>query len=100
MDRNPTGFFLESHIQRKAGIMNLQDTQNLIAYHYWARNRMLDAVEPLTHEQFLRDTGGSFGSIRNTIVHTFSAEWIWLARWMRESPSGMLSPENFPDLAT
>jgi len=79
--------------------MNLQDTQKLIAFHYWARNRMFDAVEPLTNEQFLRDVGGSFGSIRNTIVHTLSAECVWLARWKGESPPGMLTPDGYPDLA-
>jgi len=79
--------------------MNLQDTQNLIAFHYWARNRILDAVEPLSQEQFTRELGGSFGSVRNTLVHTFSAERVWLTRWKRESPMGMLGPEGFPDLA-
>src|SRR4030095_8970219 len=80
--------------------MNLQDTQNLIAFHYWARNRMLDAVESLSNEQFVHDVGGSFGSIRNTIVHTLSAECVWLARWKGESPAGMLFPEGYPDLTT
>jgi uncharacterized damage-inducible protein DinB len=79
------------------GLMNQQDTRNLIAFHYWARNRVLDAVELLSQEQFTRDLGGSFGSIRNTLVHTFSAEWVWLARWKGESPAGMLGPESFPD---
>ena len=48
--------------------MNLEDTQKLIAYHYWARNRMLDAVELLTPEQFTREVGGSFGSVRDTVA--------------------------------
>ena len=80
--------------------MNLQDTRNLITFHYWARNRMLDAVQPLTPEQFTREVGGSFGSVRNTVVHTLSAECIWLSRWKGENPGRMLIPENFPDLAT
>jgi uncharacterized damage-inducible protein DinB len=78
--------------------MNLQDTRNLIAYHYWARNRILDAVALLSPEQFTREVGGSFGSVRNTLVHTLSAECIWLLRWKGESPSGMLAPEKFADL--
>ena len=52
--------------------MNQQDTRNLINFHYWARNRMLDAVELLPEEQFTKEVGGSFGSVRNTIVHTYS----------------------------
>ena len=79
--------------------MNLQDTRRLIAFHYWARNRMLDAVEQLTAEQFTRDVGGSFGSVRNTVVHTFSAEYVWLSRWKGETPAaGMLDPERFSDV--
>ena len=79
--------------------MNLKDTRNLIAFHYWARNRILDAVEPLSQEHFTRELGGSFGSVRNTLVHTFSAECVWLARWKGESPTGMLGPESFPDVS-
>src|SRR5688572_15907342 len=80
--------------------MNLQDVRNLIAFHYWARNRMLEAVEALSAEQFTQELGGSFGSVRNTVVHTLSAECIWLSRWKGENPGRMLTAENFPDLAT
>jgi uncharacterized damage-inducible protein DinB len=77
--------------------MNLQDTQRLIAFHYWARNRMFEALDALTPEQFTREVGGSFGSVRNTVVHTMSAEIVWLARWKGESPAGMVSPDGYPD---
>jgi uncharacterized damage-inducible protein DinB len=80
--------------------MNLQDSRNLINFHYWARNRMLDAVDPLTQEQFVRELGGSFGSVRNTVVHTLSAECVWLSRWKGENPPGMLSPDGYPDPAS
>jgi len=80
--------------------MNQQDTRNLINFHYWARNRMLDAVELLPEEQFTKEVGGSFGSVRNTIVHTYSAEHIWLSRWTGESPTGMLAPDNFSNAAS
>jgi len=80
--------------------MNLQDTRNLIAFHYWARNRMLEALDPLSPEQFTQDLGGSFSSVRNTVVHALSAERIWLSRWMGESPPVMLTAEMFPDLPT
>lgn len=77
--------------------MNLQDSRNLINFHYWARNRVLDAVDLLASEQFVRDLGGSFGSVRNTLVHTLSAECIWLSRWMGETPAGWLVADNFPN---
>jgi len=80
--------------------VTFQELHTLVDYHYWARDRMLDAVERLTPEQFTRDLGNSFPSIRDTLVHLYSAEWIWCRRWEGESPTAMLSPEAFPDLAT
>jgi len=80
--------------------MNLQDVRNLIAFHYWARNRMLDAVALLSPEQYTKEVGGSFGSVRNTVVHTFSAECVWLCRWKGEPPMGMLVPESYADVGS
>ena len=43
--------------------MNLEQSVTLVDYHCWARDRILDAVRPLTHEQYTRDMGNSFRSI-------------------------------------
>ncbi len=61
--------------------MNLQELQTLVDYHYWARDRLFEAVERLSPEQLTRDLGNSFPSIRDTLVHLFGAERIWCARW-------------------
>ena len=79
--------------------MNLEDLRTLLDFHYWARDRLLEAVEPLSPEQFKRDLGSSFRSVRDTLAHIYSAEWIWLSRWRGVSPPAMLAPEIFPDLA-
>lgn len=79
--------------------MNLEDLRALLDFHYWARDRMLEAVEPLSPEQFTRDMGSSFRSVRDTLAHIYSAEWIWLLRWHGESPAAMLASDTFPDLA-
>jgi len=80
--------------------MNLLELQTLLDYHYWARDRLLDAAEPLTPEQFTRNLGNSFPSIRDTLVHIYAAEWIWCSRWKGESPQSMPGPSTFPDVAT
>jgi uncharacterized damage-inducible protein DinB len=72
----------------------------MYAYNRWANERTLDAVSPLTSEQFTRTVGGSFGSLRDTLVHILSAEWIWLERCRGRSPKAMLSPTDFPDVAS
>jgi uncharacterized damage-inducible protein DinB len=60
----------------------------LLDYHYWARDRVLTAAERLSPEQYARDLGSSFPSIRDTLNHIYSAEWIWYSRWQGRSPSG------------
>jgi uncharacterized damage-inducible protein DinB len=71
----------------------------LFDYNYWARDMQLQACAALTEEQFLRPVGGSFASIRDTLVHLLAVEWIWLERWRGASPRTLLSPEEFPSLA-
>src|SRR5687768_7116472 len=80
--------------------MDLRDLQTLLDYHYWARDRVLAAVEGLTPEQFTRDMGSSFRSVRDTLAHTFSSEWAWYSRWQGTSPTGHLDPTTFPDVPT
>jgi len=80
--------------------MSPDDTRTLLEYHYWARDRMLDAVDLLPPDQFTRNMGNSFRSIRDTIAHTYSAEWIWYSRWQGQSPTAHLAPELFPDSPT
>jgi uncharacterized damage-inducible protein DinB len=79
--------------------MNHKDLQVMLDYHYWARDRMLDALEPLSAEQFTREMGSSFRSIRATVTHIYFAEWAWYLRWVGDSPSAPLPADMFPDLA-
>ena len=79
--------------------MTTADAQQLIDYHYWARDRVLDAVAVLTPEQFMQDLKSSFKSVRDTCVHTYSAEWIWHSRWNGVSPSVAIPFDRFPDVA-
>jgi uncharacterized damage-inducible protein DinB len=80
--------------------MDINDIRALLDYHYWARDRLLAAVEPLTAEQLTRDMGSSFRSIHDTVVHIYAAEWVWHSRWTGVSPTTLLDPAGFPDVAT
>jgi uncharacterized damage-inducible protein DinB len=79
--------------------MNNADLRTLVDYHYWARDRILDAIEPLTPEQFTRDLGSSFKSVRDTVAHLHAAEWAWHARWQGGSPTALLPHDRFADVA-
>jgi uncharacterized damage-inducible protein DinB len=77
--------------------MNSADLITMLEYHYWARDRLLDAVETLSAEQFNKDLGSSFKSVRETMVHTYAAEWAWHSRWRGTSPTSLLTSDAFPD---
>ena len=79
--------------------MTLQDCRTLLEYHYWARDRLLAALDPLTPDQFNRDLGSSFKSVRETVVHTYAAEWAWYSRWQGQSPTALMTSDAFPDVA-
>jgi uncharacterized damage-inducible protein DinB len=79
--------------------MTLQDLRMLLDYHYWARDRALDAASALTAEQYARDLGSSFRSVRDTLTHTYGSEWAWCERWHGRSPSSLPSADLFADPA-
>ena len=80
--------------------MNTQDISTLYAYNRWANRRTLGSVQPLDIDEFTRDLGTSHGSIRGTLVHTMWSDWIWLRRWLGESPKRLpFDPNDFADLA-
>ena len=78
--------------------MTRGDVLTLLDYNYWARDRLLAAVDQLSPEQFTRDLGSSFRSVRDTLAHLHGAEWIWYRRWIGESPTTLPPADRFPDL--
>ena len=72
--------------------------QSLYRYNTWANSRVFDAVSGLDQEAFTRDLGSSYPSVRDTLVHLVSAEWIWLERWKGISPRAMLRADDFPNV--
>src|ERR1700752_4653527 len=91
--------------------MTKDDIQLLYEYDRWPNNRVLQAASPLDAEEFTRDLGGSFRSVRDTLVHIVGGEWGWLTCWKEPSPSStfvidfwtrhnaLFDPNAFPDLA-
>jgi uncharacterized damage-inducible protein DinB len=76
----------------------LEGIRDLYAYSAWANARILDTAEQLTPEQFTT-SGDGFDSIRDTLVHTASAQWLWLERWRETSPRELWDPAGFADVA-
>jgi uncharacterized damage-inducible protein DinB len=82
----------------KLNLMTYDDLILLIDYHYWARDRMLEAVATITPEQIVRPMGNSFSSVRDTVAHLCAAERIWITRLKGEKPQGFPMSDHLPDV--
>ena len=78
--------------------MRVSDLERLYDYSYWANQKLFGVLSQLTPEQFTRPVAGSYGSIRNTLVHILSAEWGWLDRCGGPARGERLNPEDYPTL--
>lgn len=67
--------------------MRIGEVQALYAYNEWANERILSATAELDQEVFTTPRGSSFSSIRDTLAHIVTSEWVWLRRWHGESPT-------------
>jgi len=91
--------------------MTKDDIQLLFEFDRWANNMVLQAASALGAEEFTRDLGGSFRSVRDTLMHIVDIERGWLICWKEPSPSSnfvkdywtrhnaLFNPNAFPDLA-
>ena len=79
-------------------MMDVADIQELYRYNQWANDRAFEAASGLTLEEFTRDLGNSYPSVRDTLTHVVWAEWIWLQRWKGNSPQHRFSAAEFPDV--
>jgi uncharacterized damage-inducible protein DinB len=75
--------------------MTRDDARLLIEYNRWANQRVCRGAGELSSSEFVREMGGSYGSVRTTLVHMLWAEWLWLQRWQRLSPKERFAPEDF-----
>lgn len=73
--------------------MNAKDFRTLFAYNTWANRRIVDACRALDPAKLGRSSGGSFGSIKDTLAHIAWAEWLWLERWQHRSPKQAALPD-------
>jgi uncharacterized damage-inducible protein DinB len=76
--------------------MTVKDLEALYDYTYWANHQILAVVSQLTDEEFTRMIAGSYGSVRNTMVHTMSAEWGWLDRCGGAARGPALKADDYP----
>jgi uncharacterized damage-inducible protein DinB len=80
--------------------VTVEDLEDLFDYGYWANRKVFLALAPLPPEQFTEALAGSYGSIRNTLVHAMSAEWGWLSRCGGPERGPALKADDYPTVAS
>ena len=76
--------------------MTVKDLETLYEYGNWANRKLFQVISQVTPEQFTQPVAGSYGSIRNTMVHAVSAEWGWLSRCGGRERGPALKPADYP----
>lgn len=67
--------------------MTIDEVKSLMAFDEWANDRIFQSLSALSEEQTSRQIVSSFSSIRDTLAHIVAVEWVWLRRWLGESPT-------------
>jgi uncharacterized damage-inducible protein DinB len=80
--------------------MTVKDLVVLFDYGYWANKQLFNVLSGLSAEEFTQSVAGSYGSLRNTMVHILSAEWGWLDRCGGTRRSAALNPSDYPRLVS
>ena len=80
--------------------MRKEEIAALVEFNAWANQRVLSAVESLALEQFTRELGSSFSSVRDTLAHILGVEWVWLERLQGRSPAAILAAKDYTDIGS
>jgi len=62
--------------------MTPEQVRELYDFNAWANQRAFDACAALTPERFTRVIVSSYPSVRETLAHIVTGEWIWLELWL------------------
>lgn len=61
--------------------LNNMSPIKLLRYNNWANRLISTTIEPFSTDLFERSVGGSFGSLKATILHLLESDYLWLQRW-------------------
>lgn len=81
--------------------MDKTDLSTLIAYNFWANDRLLAMCARVSADDFTRAVtpNPGWGSLREILVHLLDTEFGWRASLQGLDASEILEAEAFPDLA-
>lgn len=79
--------------------MTVDEARGMFAYTVWANGLIFDAASSLEPAQVTSQVASSFPSVGATLGHLVGAEWVWLRRWLGESPASVPAWQGTPVLA-
>lgn len=82
--------------------MHKTDIVTLVAYTFWADERVLDACENVSDAEFVRAVTPDPGwhSLRGTLVHLLDTVYGWRVALQNLPDAGVLNEADFPDVAS
>ena len=75
------------------------DFPSLYDFNDWANSRVKHALSDLTEEEYTRELGGGWPSVRATWVHVAGATWAWSERIAGRDCTRLHTPEQLATLA-
>ena len=79
--------------------MTTDEAQRLFGYTSWANALMFRSAGAIPPADAGAPAASSFPSLCHTLAHIAGGEWVWLRRWLGDSPPGMPDWVANPDLA-
>lgn len=81
--------------------MNKPDISALIAYNFWADERIFATCERITTEEFTRKVipNPGWGSLRGILVHALDTEYGWRSVLQAQTNSAILEEADFANVA-
>jgi len=74
------------------------DLPSLYAFNRWADSRVVHALRALDEEEYARELGGGWPSVRATFVHVAGATWAWSERIAGRDCTVLHKEEQLPRL--
>lgn len=80
--------------------MEKSEISALIAYNFWADERILATCEKITTEEFTRqfEPNPGWGSLRGILVHALDTEYGWRSVLQGQTDSAILEEADFADV--
>lgn len=79
--------------------MMLEMIHDLYRYNWWAHCRLLEAAKELTSSEVDRNLGGSFSTVRTTLLHMLWVELMFIRRWQGLSTADIAEPPLLDSVA-